>query len=103
MEETKNIVMVDDASYETIIPRKFSKRKKFVPKDPKQINAYIPGLIFKLFVKPGDSVKPGDKLLILEAMKMKNAVNSPLSGTIKAIHVGEGQNVTMNQLLLEFE
>lgn len=103
MEEIKDIIMVDDAAYETIIPKKFTKRKKFIPKDPKQINAYIPGLIFKLFIKPGDVVKPGDKLLILEAMKMKNAVNSASEGVIKVIHVAEGQNVMMNQLLLEFE
>jgi biotin carboxyl carrier protein len=103
MEEMKDKIVVDDAVYETHLTAKYYLRKKFEPKDPKKVNAYIPGLIFKLFVKPGDVIKEGDKLMILEAMKMKNAVNSAQEGTIKAIHVAEGQNVMMNQLLLEFE
>lgn len=103
MEEIKDKIIIDDAAYDTNLTAKYYLRKKFVPKDPKKINAYIPGVIFKLFVKPGDVIKEGDKLMILEAMKMKNAVNSSQEGTIKAVHVTEGQNVMMNQLLLEFE
>ncbi len=103
MEETNNTIIVDDAAYETLLTKKYSARKKFVPKDPKKVVAYIPGLIHKLFVKPGDQVIEGDKLLVLEAMKMKNAVNAAFAGVVKAIYVAEGQNVMMKQLLLEFE
>ncbi len=103
MEEPKKIIIVDDAAYETLLTKKYTKRKKFALRSPKEVRAYIPGTILKLFVKPGDSVRKGDKLLILEAMKMKNTVNAPEDVVIKATHIREGLSVMMNQLLLEFE
>jgi biotin carboxyl carrier protein len=48
-------------------------------------------------------VKKGDVLLILEAMKMENAIKSPVDGTIKAIPVTKGKSVEKNQILLQFE
>jgi biotin carboxyl carrier protein len=65
--------------------------------------AYIPGIIRKIHVTPGQKVKWGDQVLILEAMKMKNDVTAPLDGTIKSVHVKVGTMVAKNQLLIEFE
>ncbi len=51
----------------------------------------------------GQKVKEGTKLLILEAMKMKNIVVAPVTGTIKTIYVKEGLHVPKQELLIELE
>jgi biotin carboxyl carrier protein len=66
------------------------------------IKAPMPGLIIDMKVKPGDTVKPGDPLLILEAMKMENIIKSPGEGTVKAIKAKKGDSVEKNQVLIEF-
>jgi biotin carboxyl carrier protein len=62
----------------------------------------MPGLIIDLKIKTGDIVKPGDPLLILEAMKMENILKSPGEGTIKNVKVKKGDNVEKGQVLIEF-
>ncbi|MGE4287450.1 MAG: biotin/lipoyl-containing protein, partial [Salinivirgaceae bacterium] len=69
----------------------------------KLVKAYIPGNIPKIYVTQGQKVKEGAKLLLLEAMKMKNVVVSPVSGTVKVIHVNEGDRVPKQHLLIEIE
>jgi pyruvate/2-oxoglutarate dehydrogenase complex dihydrolipoamide acyltransferase (E2) component len=54
-------------------------------------------------VKEGQSVNPSKCLFILEAMKMKNRVHASITGTIKKIHIQEGQIVPKNELLVELE
>ena len=66
------------------------------------IKAPMPGLINDLKVKVGDTVNPGDALLILEAMKMENVLKAPGAGTIKAIKVKKGDSVEKGQVLIEF-
>lgn len=68
----------------------------------KEIKAPMPGLILDLKVKPGDEVKKGDVVLILEAMKMENIIKSPGDGTVKAVKVSLNQSVEKNQVLLQF-
>lgn len=67
------------------------------------ITSPISGTVFKLLVKVGDSVETNQDLLILEAMKMETNVVAAGPGTIKNIHVAEGDAVTQGQLLMEFE
>ncbi|MHC5202007.1 acyl-CoA carboxylase biotin carboxyl carrier protein subunit [Myroides sp. LJL119] len=72
----------------------------------KQINsikAPMPGLILEVNIEPGQTVKQGDNLLILEAMKMENNLTSPREGVIKAIHVSKGETVDKGLVLIEFE
>lgn len=69
----------------------------------KTITSPISGTIWKLLVKVGDSVETNQDLLILEAMKMETNVVAAGPGTIKNIHVAEGDAVTQGQLLMEFE
>lgn len=68
----------------------------------KNIKAPMPGLILDLKVKPGDEVKKGDVVLILEAMKMENIIKSPGDGTVKEIKVSLKQSVEKNQVLIQF-
>ena len=67
------------------------------------INAPMPGIIIDLKVQNGQSVKKGDTLLILEAMKMENAIICPKDTTIKEIHTVIGETVDKNKLLIDFE
>lgn len=66
------------------------------------IKAPMPGLIIELKVKTGDTVKAGDQLLILEAMKMENILKSPGEGVVKSVKVKKGDTVEKNQVLIEF-
>lgn len=67
------------------------------------VTAPLPGYIVDVKVKEGESVKAGDVVLILEAMKMENEIPAPIAGTIKAVHVKAGDKVDMNALLIEIE
>ena len=63
----------------------------------------MPGKIVKVYVKPGDEVKSGDPLLVMEAMKMENEMRSDGSYRVKEVFVKEGQNVETNTQLISFE
>ncbi len=67
------------------------------------VKAPMPGLVLRIHVKPGDAVKKGDALLVLEAMKMENVIKSPSDAVIKKITVSERTAVDKNQMLIEFE
>jgi glutaconyl-CoA/methylmalonyl-CoA decarboxylase subunit gamma len=64
------------------------------------VTAQIAGRIIALKVKPGDAVKQGDVLLLLEAMKMENEIKAPADGTVKEILVKEGDRVTEGQAMV---
>ncbi|MCL4105942.1 UNVERIFIED_CONTAM: hypothetical protein GTU68_012580 [Idotea baltica] len=63
----------------------------------------MPGLIHSIAVEPGQEVKKGDALLILEAMKMENIIKSPTDGTIGKIHIEQGNTVDKGQLMVTFD
>ena len=66
-----------------------------------KIHAQIPGLVSQLFVKPGDNVDIGQKLLILEAMKMENEIDSPIAGIVNDIHIKSGDKVEKGELIMD--
>ncbi|QXP68336.1 acetyl-CoA carboxylase biotin carboxyl carrier protein subunit [Polaribacter sp. AHE13PA] len=74
-----------------------------ITKEVNEIKAPMPGLILEINIKVGSEVKEDDTLLILEAMKMENALTSPRAGIIKTISVIKGETVDKNQLLIAFE
>lgn len=94
---------VQGTKYRTLYTKKYLQRKKWEKPDEKHLFAYIPGTINELFVKEGDTIQKDDKLLVLEAMKMKNMIFSPINGTIKNIHIKTGDIVPKGFLMLEFE
>ena len=63
------------------------------------IIAPMPGIIIRYEVKVGDEVKDGDAVVILEAMKMANALTAPVSGQVKAINFKSGDRVARNDVL----
>ena len=63
----------------------------------------MPGTILKVNVKEGDTVKAGDSVVILEAMKMENDITSPKDGVVKKLFVSEKQAVAKGEALFEVE
>jgi oxaloacetate decarboxylase alpha subunit/pyruvate carboxylase subunit B len=59
----------------------------------------MPGMIVKYAKNVGDAVTEGETVVILEAMKMENALASPVSGTVKAINYGSGDSVAKGDVL----
>jgi len=66
------------------------------------VAAPMPGVILSIEVKPGDAIKHGQPLLILEAMKMKNSIKSPRDGKIESVNVRTGQCVSYGDVLVRF-
>lgn len=69
----------------------------------KEIKAPMPGLVLEIAVSDGQEVKQGDKILILEAMKMENSIMIQSDAKIKKIGVIPGQAVEKGQVLVELE
>ena len=67
------------------------------------LKAPMPGMIINYVKKVGDQVNEGETVVILEAMKMENALPAPASGEIKAIHYDSGDSVAKNDVLLVIE
>lgn len=63
----------------------------------------MPGKIIEIFVKPGDKVKTGKPLLIMEAMKMENEMRAQADATIKEVCVKQGDSVESGAVLIKFE
>ena len=66
------------------------------------IRAPMPGMILDVLVEQGQTVSKGDKLLILEAMKMENVIKSEGDGLIRGVPVEKGMSVEKNQVLIQF-
>lgn len=69
----------------------------------RRITAPLPGIILELRITEGDTVKTGDTLMVMEAMKMENNILAEQSGTIKLIKVRKGDTVLQGDLLIEIE
>ena len=69
----------------------------------RELKAPMPGLVLKMLVKEGDTVKKNAPLLVLEAMKMENVIKSAGDAVVKKIHAVEHTAVEKGQLLLSFE
>ena len=78
-------------------------RLKGDPNDPSQVCAPLPGMVTEIAVSPGTEVKAGDKLAIIEAMKMLTTISAPNDGTIKEILVKKGVQVDSDDLLVVME
>jgi len=63
----------------------------------------MPGQVRAVNVAAGDAVTKGQTLMLLEAMKMEIRIQTPQGGTVKALHVRQGQTVERGQLLIEVE
>ena len=92
---------LENGVYETRLTAKYAARKPYEKSDPRLVKAAIPGVVAEVRASADSRVKEGDTLLILEAMKMLNRIQSPLDGKVKAVHAAVGDKVTKGQLLIE--
>jgi methylmalonyl-CoA carboxyltransferase small subunit len=63
----------------------------------------INGVVIKVLAQPGQSIQPGDVLLVLEAMKMETNITAPISGKVLKVNVNVGDGVQGGQVVAEFE
>jgi len=80
-------------------PKKEADPPEVSSSDGTPLKAPMPGMIVNYEVKVGDSVTDGDTVVILEAMKMQNALPAPATGTVKAINYSSGDSVSKNDIL----
>ncbi|HEX6986287.1 MAG TPA: biotin/lipoyl-containing protein, partial [Planctomycetaceae bacterium] len=73
------------------------------PANPKHVAAGMPGMVVSVSVKPGDSVKKGQKLIALEAMKMQTTITAERDGKIAEVHAAAGTQVETGDLLIVLE
>lgn len=65
-----------------------------------EVKSPLPGVIQSIRVKEGDTVKAGQCLAILEAMKMENEIDAIIDGTVEKVHVAQGQNVLEGETIV---
>jgi biotin carboxyl carrier protein len=98
IKKTKTPTLVRAAS------KRPSEPLKVNPKSSKtRIVAPIPGVVMSIDVKVGDTLKVGDRMLVLEAMKMENNIVCEKAGTIAAMKITVGQQVLQNEVMIELE
>jgi biotin carboxyl carrier protein len=95
------ILDIQGDKYETILTKKYENRKKWEKPNEKNICSFIPGTVTEIFVKAGQILKKGDKLLMFEAMKMLNSIEMPVNGKIKKVHVSVGDRLPKGTLMIE--
>ena len=71
-----------------------------LPAGATAVRAEVPGSVWQLLVKPGDRVRAGDRVAVLETMKMETPVAAPADGTVIGVHCAPGGQVVPGQLLM---
>ncbi len=83
---------------------KVAGRAAAAPKTaPSAVQSPMPGKVVKVLVAPGDEVRSGQGVIVVEAMKMENELKSPKDGKVRAVAVKEGQAVEAGQSLVTLE
>ncbi|CAN0288810.1 unnamed protein product, partial [Discosporangium mesarthrocarpum] len=95
----QRVVKVQDRS----IAGETKFRTKADPTNLGSVGAPMPGVVVGVKVNIGDTVKQGQPLLVLSAMKMETNVASPIDGTVTGIHVEEGDNIQGSDLVVELK
>lgn len=101
--ENMEILNLLTGLYKTRLSSKFRNRQPYKPADPHLILSFIPGTVLDILVKPGQAVRKGDDLMILDAMKMQNHLKCKVDGKVKKILVSKGDKVSKGMVLLEME
>ncbi|UMB53382.1 hypothetical protein MKD41_13725 [Lutibacter sp. A64] len=99
IKKTKTPTLVRSASKRPAEPLKVNPTASQTTK----VVAPIPGVVLSLDVKVGDTLKVGDRMLVLEAMKMENNIVCEKAGTVTAVNVTVGQQVLQDQAMIELE
>jgi len=107
--QNKYEILFNDVSYTFTVETPFSmKRKSFLSKSVKGktsefVKAPMPGKIIDVPVRENSVVSKGEAVVILEAMKMQNEIQTTIAGTVKRIFVRPDTNVMKDDILVEIE
>ena len=63
----------------------------------------MPGLLVQVAVKPGQEVKAGERVAVIEAMKMENVLLASADGVVKEVRAQQGDSLAVDQAIVEFE
>ena len=96
VKKTKTPTLIRSASKRPAEPLKVNPSS-----NKTKIVAPIPGVVLSIDVKVGDTLKIGDRMLVLEAMKMENNIVCEKAGTITAIKINVGQQVLQDEVMIE--
>jgi len=96
-------LLVDGVEYVTTYTKKYLNRKKWAIPNKKKVHSSIPGTICKVFVMPGCKVFKGEKMMLLETMKMMKNISIPHDGEIKKVYVEEGERIPKGELMVEYK
>jgi len=81
-------------------PARPAAREAPAPPDMEAVRAPLPGLVVEIKVKPGDPVRAGQVVAVLEAMKMENEIVAPRDGTVAEVRTTKGVNVNLGDILV---
>jgi propionyl-CoA carboxylase alpha chain len=76
---------------------------KILSDTSKRVLCPMPGLVVSIAVAPGQEVKAGETLAVVEAMKMENVLRAERDGVVKALHAKKGDSLAVDAVILEFE
>lgn len=102
-------VKINNSSYKVALKDKMDELLEQLGMDAlaelktEDLKAPMPGLILEIAVEPGQEVTKGDKMVILEAMKMENVIKAAGSGVVKEIKVKVKDSVENGQTMITFE
>ena len=91
-----------------VVPPRTAALAALMPvKEPPDLSKFLlspmPGLLVSVAVEPGQDVKAGEALAVVEAMKMENVLRAERDGVVSAVHAGAGDSLAVDQAILEFE
>jgi biotin carboxyl carrier protein len=104
----KSRLKVNGTIYETETIDKFDELLKSLGMEKgggskvNELKAPMPGLVLEISVAVGAELKKGDRVMVLEAMKMENVIKAPADVTVSSIEVKEGETVEKNQVMVRF-
>lgn len=94
---------IEGTTYQTLYTKKYATKAPFQLPDKKKIFSCLPGTVLEIKVKVGDHVVAGEEILVFEAMKMQNTIQSSVSGVIASIGVEPGTSFAKGFVLFELE
>lgn len=100
--EHEKYVFIDGSVYK-VKPVELTGRKKQKKKETgeEDLNSPISGKVVSVKVKPGSTVKEGDVLMVIEAMKMEYLIRAPYDGKVTKVHFKEKEQIEIGQLTIE--
>lgn len=101
--EEKPVVKVQPVAAKPVTTAAPAAAPAAVPVSGNAIKTPLPGVIIDVKVKVGDTVKKGDTVVVLEAMKMENNINADRDGKVVAIQVAKGDTVADGAALVVLE